>query len=273
MGKPVIWAEMTVEEIREYLEKRPTVILPLGCTEQHGYHLPTSVDILNAEEIAKRASAEIGVVVMPTVNYSYSGGELPGTVNVSPNVLTLYIEEICLSLAAQGVRNIVILLGHGGSENTTALMAFRDMFLRKHRHLDVALAIVMPPLLVGDLAVIPPFLNGDDVKELFREGDWHAGKTETSLMLYWAPELVHMDRIRYDSDELLNMMREDPDAYQETQQVADSPYVGPRIRQKPEIRVGVMGYPEEASAEIGEKIVRSSIREMVRVIREIERRR
>ena len=47
MGKPVIWAEMTVEEISEYLKKRPTVILPLGCTEQHGYHLPTSVDILN----------------------------------------------------------------------------------------------------------------------------------------------------------------------------------------------------------------------------------
>jgi len=53
MAKPVIWAQMTVEEIREHLEKRPTVILPLGCTEQHGYHLPTSVDILNAEEIAK----------------------------------------------------------------------------------------------------------------------------------------------------------------------------------------------------------------------------
>ena len=261
MEKPIIWAEMTVEEIREYLEKRPTLILPLGCTEQHGYHLPTSVDILNAEEIAKRVSAKLSVAVLPTVNYSYSGGELPGTVNVSPNVLALYIEEICLSLAAQGAKNIIILLGHGGSENMSALMAFRDMFLRKHRHLDIALAI------------IPPFLSGDDVKELFKEGDWHAGKTETSLMLYWAPELVHMDRIQYDSDELLNMMRDDPDAYQKIQQVADSPYVGPRIRQKQEIKVGVMGYPEEASAEIGEKIVQSSIREIAKVINDIEARR
>lgn len=261
MGKRVIWAEMTVEEIREYLEKRPTVILPLGCTEQHGYHLPVSVDILNAEEIAKRVSAEIGVAVLPTVNYSYSGGELPGTVNVTPNVLALYIEEICLSLAAQGVRNIVILLGHGGSENMAALMAFRDMFLRKHRHLDVALAI------------IPPFLSGDDVKDLYKEGDWHAGKTETSLMLYWAPELVHMDRIRYDAAKLLNMMREDPDAYQDVQQVVDSPYVGPRIRQKQKIKVGVMGYPEEASAEIGEKIVQSSVGEIAKVIRDIEAQR
>lgn len=268
MGKPVIWAEMTVEEIGKYLENRPTVILPVGCTEQHGYHLPTSVDILNAEEMAKRVSSEMGIAILPTVNYTYSGGELSGTVNVSPAVLALYLEEICLSLAAQGVRNIIIMLGHGGSENMVALTAFRDMFLRRHRHLDVALAII-PPFF------IPDFVSGDAadaVRELHKEGDWHAGKTETSLMLYWAPELVHMDRIRYDSEELLNMMRKDPDAYQDVRKVVDSPYVGPRVRQKPEVKVGVMGYPEEASAKIGEEIVRNSLREVVKIIRGIEGR-
>lgn len=71
----------------------------------------------------------------------------------------------------------------------------------------------------------------------------------------------------------MNMMREDPDAYQDVQQVVDSPYVGPRIRQKQEIKVGVMGYPEEASAEIGEKIAQSSVREIAKVIRDIETQR
>jgi creatinine amidohydrolase len=261
MTKAIIWNEMTVQEIREYLKNRPTVILPIGCTEQHGYHLTTKVDILNAEEIARRVSEKIGVAILPTINYSYSGGELPGTVNVSPNVLTLYIEEICLSLAAQGVKNIIILLGHGGSENMLAFTAFRDMFLRKHNHLDVAIAL------------LPPFLIGDDAKPLFKEGDWHAGKTETSLMLYWAPELVHIDRIQYDSDALSNMMRADPDAYQDVKKLVDSPYVGPRVRQKKEIQVGVMGYPEEASAEIGEKIAKSSVHEIARIILEIEAQR
>ncbi len=267
MGKPVIWAEMTVAEIREYLEKRPTVILPLGCTEQHGYHLPTSVDILNGAEMAKRVSAEIGVAVLPTVNYTYSGGELPGTVNVSPNVIALYIEEICLSLAAQGVRNIIILPGHGGSEDMDALMAFRDMFLRKHRHLDVVLAMI-PLFQMKDGVLI--FLGENDEEELFKEGDWHAGKTETPLMLYWAPELVHMDRIQHDSGELPNMMRENPDAYQDIQKTVDSPYVAPRIRQRPDIQVGVMGYPEEASAEIGKKIAEGCVREIAKIIRDIE---
>lgn len=260
MGKAVLWGEMTVEEIREYIKKRPTVILPVGCTEQHGYHLPTSVDILNAEELAKRVSADMGVAVLPTINYTYSGGELPGTINVSPNVLALYIEEICLSLAAQKVRNIVILLGHGGSENTGELMAFRNMFLRKHRYLDIALAVIPPFFLLGD-------------NELYKKGDWHAGKTETSLMLYWAPEMVQMDKIQYDYEELLNMMRDDPDAYQEVKKITDSEFVGPLIKQKDEVQVGVMGFPEEASAEIGEKMAIDSVQKIVETIRNIESQR
>jgi len=237
-----------------------TVILPVGCTEQHGYHLPVSVDILNAIELGKRVSAKIGVALLPVINYSYSGGELPGTINVSPNILSLYLEEICLSLASQNVKNIIVLLGHGGSENTGELIAFRDLFLRKHQHLDLALAVIPPTFLLGE--------DGT----LYKKGDWHAGKTETSLMLYWAPQMVYMDRIQYDSQELLDMMRADPDAYQDIQQVADSSYVGPRVRQKREIQVGVMGYPEEACAEIGEKIAQNSVEEIAKIILKIEER-
>ena len=256
MGNPVLWAYMTVAEIRDYLKKRPTVILPIGCTEQHGYHLPTKVDILNAEEIANRVSVETGIAVLPTVNYSYSGGELPGTINVSPNVLALFIEEICLSLSAQGVRNIIILPGHGGSENMTALLAFRDMFLRKHKHLDVIVAVMNFYLM-----------------NLVADGDWHAGRFETSLMLYWAPELVHLDRVAYDSDELVNLMRKDPDAYQDIQKLVDSPHVGPKIRQRKDIQVGVMGFPEEATAQIGEAVAKKSVQEIVDAIRDIEAQR
>ncbi len=254
MPEPFLWAHKTVAEIREYLQKRPTVILPIGCTEQHGYHLPTCVDILNAEELAKRVSAETGIAVLPTVNYSYSGGELPGTVNVSPNIVSLYIEEICLSLSAQGVKNIIILPGHGGSENMSALLAFKDMFLRKHQHLDVAIAVM-------DFYL----------RHLVADGDWHAGRAETSLMLYWAPKLVHLDRLEYDSDELVELMRKDPDKYQDIQTVVNLPCVGKRIRQRRDIKVGVMGFPEEASAEIGENIAKISVEEIVSAIKTIER--
>ncbi|MBD3184344.1 hypothetical protein GF312_18820 [Candidatus Poribacteria bacterium] len=270
MQKPRIWAHMTVQEIREYLKERPTAILPIGCTEQHGYHLPTNVDILNAEEMAKRVSAETGIAVLPTVNYTYSGGELPGTVNVSPNIIALYLEEICLSLAAQKVKNIILLLGHGGSENNQAIMAFRDLFLRKHRHLEVVLAVI-PLFAMGDDGVLH-MLCDNETRKLYKPNDWHAGKTETSLMLYWEPDLVHMDRLTQDSKGMAELMRIDPDAYQDIQKPVDSPYVAPRAMQRKEIQVGVMGYPEEATAEIGERMAQSGVKELLKIIKNIERR-
>ena len=93
MGKPVIWTEMTVEEIREYLEKRPTVILPLGCTEQHGYHLPVSVDILNAVEMAKRVkriAIIAGIVLIVSQQYNQKKTSLHTVIPVTEIALSKY---------------------------------------------------------------------------------------------------------------------------------------------------------------------------------------
>jgi creatinine amidohydrolase/Fe(II)-dependent formamide hydrolase-like protein len=38
--------EMTVKEIREYLKTNKTIIVPYGVVEQHGYHLPLSIQQL-----------------------------------------------------------------------------------------------------------------------------------------------------------------------------------------------------------------------------------
>ena len=40
--------QMTVEEVRAYLKKNQTIILPYGLCEQHGYHLPLDTDINGA---------------------------------------------------------------------------------------------------------------------------------------------------------------------------------------------------------------------------------
>ena len=81
---------MTVKDIEEALKKTKTVIIPFGCVEQHGYHLPLSTDMHFASEIPRRAADRLNAVIAPTIPYTFSGGELPGTVNVSPQVFSLY---------------------------------------------------------------------------------------------------------------------------------------------------------------------------------------
>jgi creatinine amidohydrolase len=124
---------MTVQEMREALRETRTAILPIGVIEQHGYHLPLNTDVYNAYEIAKRVAAVASCVVAPPVNYSFSGGELPGTVDISPQTLSLLVMDLVKSLADQGFASVILLLGHGGSENQRAVLDAADMFLRRNR--------------------------------------------------------------------------------------------------------------------------------------------
>jgi len=116
MAEALLWEHMTVKEVREALENTTqTILIPLGVTEQHGYHLPLRMDCYNCEEISIRASEQCGCFVAPTLAYTYSGGELPGTINISPHVVTQMVVEILHSLCLQGLRNLIVVLGHGGS--------------------------------------------------------------------------------------------------------------------------------------------------------------
>ncbi len=236
---------MTVKEMREVLDKTKTVILPVGVVEQHGYHLPLSTDYHNANELPRRAGERLNAVVAPTVPYCYSGGELPGTINVSPQVFSLLIMDICTELLRNGFKNIVVLLGHGGTENRIALTNSLQMFLKRNPEKnDITLSLVA----CWDLS--PTWL---DCFAMLPEHDFHAGLAETSLMMYWKPELVR-DTIVMDETEVSRMMRTDQDWFEIQEKSFDHRFVIPRAFQRKEIEVGVMGFPERASREFGEKI-------------------
>lgn len=101
-------------------------------------------------------------------------------------------------------------------------------------------------------------------------GDYHAGKVETSLMLYWAPEKVRR-KIVMDSPELTKLMREDLDLYQVLEKDTRSQYEIPRTRQHRQIKVGVMGYPEKATAALGKRICQKVVIGMVAELKRISR--
>jgi len=260
-GRARIMAEMTVKEMRDDLKKCQTVILPIGCVEQHGYHLPLSVDIHNAEQLATRAAAETGSFVAPTLPYNYSGGELPGTVNVNPHVVALMVSEICAAFARQGFKNIIVVPGHGGTESVACIESALDMFLRQNpQHRDVAVSL-------AKFWEVCPTLQ-----EAFAQGDYHAGKFETSLMMFWQPKLVR-DKIAKDTAKLVKLMRDDPDNYQSRTKPVDNPHVMDHIAQRADIKVGVMGQPEEASAAFGKKVCDEAVAFLVKLIRDIEKKR
>ena len=244
--------DMTVRDFKQALENVKTVIIPVGCVEQHGYHLPLSVDMINAAEVPRRAGDRLRAVVAPTVFYSFSGGELPGTVNVSPQVFSLYITDICCEFVRMGFKNIVVFLGHSGTENTESIKSCLQTHMRRN-----------PQYSKINFSVLELWKLSPTWVEIFTGGgpeyDYHAGQVETSLMMYWRPELVQPD-IVMDTPYLSKMMRTDPDWYAESKKIIDHEYIIPNVRQRGEIEIGVMGFPEKATAGLG-KIVSDEMAE------------
>ena len=249
--------DMTVKDMNEAIKCTKTAIIPVGVVEQHGFHLPLSTDIHNSYELSKKAGERLKAVVAPSVNYCYSGGELLGTINISTQVFSLLITDICLEFVRMGFKNIVVLLGHAGTDNKVALRSSLQMILKRNPHLtDLTLS------LVECWELSPTWL---DCFKMEPEHDFHAGMAETSLMLYWKPELVK-DTIEMDEPEVSRMMRSDQDWFEASEKKIDSRFIIPRTYQRKEIKVGVMGFPEKANKELGEIICNEMIEGLVEYI-------
>jgi creatinine amidohydrolase len=83
VGKPVLWEELSWKDVEKLTKTMNMAIMPTAACEQHGPHLPLSVDAIDCYEVAKRVYAATGVPVVPPLIYgcSQSHGDFPGTLS------------------------------------------------------------------------------------------------------------------------------------------------------------------------------------------------
>lgn len=114
-------ADMSWEQVGEYLKRDNRVILPLGAMEQHGRHLGLGTDHLEAEAIARGTGEKTQVAIAPTLNFGMSHAHLsfPGTLSLQPSTLIAVLEDLFRSLYRHGFRRALVVNGHGG--NSAAL--------------------------------------------------------------------------------------------------------------------------------------------------------
>ena len=66
-AKTVLMDQMSWPEFRDHAARNPVVFIPCGATEQHGPHLPLSVDALMSAAVAREVAEEVGGIVAPFV--------------------------------------------------------------------------------------------------------------------------------------------------------------------------------------------------------------
>lgn len=175
----------------EYSSKtsRP-IIIPVGSTEQHALHLPLCVDSKIAEELSRLLAEATDSVVAPTLTYGYKskplsgGGPLfPGTIDLSGRTLMALTEDILEEFIADGFTKIFFMNAH--FENEAFLIETIDIVSKRHPEVTILESNwwdVLSQEIIDKIFSDVPFPG------------WafeHAAVTETSLMMYLAPELVH----------------------------------------------------------------------------------
>jgi creatinine amidohydrolase len=111
-------AELSWEEVKEYLARENRLIFPIGATEQHGRHIGLGCDYILAEEIASQTGARTRIAVAPAFAYGMSHHHMrfPGTLSLRPTTLIAALEDLFRSMYQHGFRRVLVVNGHGGNE-------------------------------------------------------------------------------------------------------------------------------------------------------------
>jgi creatinine amidohydrolase len=122
-AKRLLLSECTLLEVEEQLRRSPKVIIPVGATEQHGPHAPFGTDSILSTEVSVRLARRIDALVAPTLAYGISGDHrgYAGIPFLSPGTMTSLVQDVVVSLADGGFRELILVNGH--YTNTIVLSA------------------------------------------------------------------------------------------------------------------------------------------------------
>ena len=250
------WVDYSARDFAALDRKSLIAVLPVGAIEQHGPHLPLSVDQAILDGVVAAALPHIPedcpALFLPTlpVGKSDEHARWPGTLTFSAATLMAMWNEIGDSVARAGVRKFVLLNSHGGQIAPMDIVA-RDLRIR-HGMLAVAASWFGMGL--------PPGLFHPE-EERF---GIHAGDMETSVMLALQPQHVNMGQAR-------DFLPWIADLAQENRHLGLGP--GGRIGWQAQDMnpAGACGNAAAATAEKGRMVLDHAGREVARLLTEVHR--
>ncbi len=205
------WLYRTSETLAELREvSKGVCVIPFGCVEKHGLHLPLGQDIIEASVVAYMASQIEPVCVFPDHIFGdvpcWEVGNIPnGFVTLSWELQLQLMQELCENISRNGFKKILVFNGHGG--NVPLLDAFqRSLCNIKHDYLFVHYMLDLPAphgmaeyLIENGRGSIPE-INTEDEDLILKYHEekmvvGHACFGETAHMMGICPEAVHLDRL------------------------------------------------------------------------------
>ena len=189
------WADLSTRDFAALQESgraaEVVAVLPVAAVEQHGPHLPLSVDATLLQGVIDAAlpllPAGLPVLFLPPHNVGLSPEHVrfPGTLTLSPTTVLALWTELGECVARAGVKKLLLLNGHGGQVSVMDIVA-RELRTRCDLLVYSTSWFSLP---------LPPAVADQFSAQEHRFGI-HAGEIETSMMLHLAPQTVRMEHAR-----------------------------------------------------------------------------
>jgi creatinine amidohydrolase len=188
---PRFWADLKSPDFASLDLARCIAVLPVAAVEQHGPHLPLNVDATLADGVVQATlphlQNDLPVLFLPTqaIGFSPEHTAFAGTLTLKSETVIRLWTDIAESVAATGVKKLVLLNSHGGQVGMLDIVA---------RDLRARLGMLVYSVNWFNL----PLVGNDDelVNERFSAEEHrfgiHAGDIETSMMLALKPDQVDM---------------------------------------------------------------------------------
>ncbi|MEY8842483.1 creatininase family protein [Cribrihabitans sp. XS_ASV171] len=241
----------------EALPGDAVAVLPLGATEQHGPHLPLSVDSTLIDGVTARMLGHLApeqtVLILPTLTVTKSDEHraFPGTLTLSAETLLAVLREIGASVARAGVQRLVLFNGHGGNSALLQVAA---------RELRISASMIVASCSWGGFTEWQRHYDPADYAH-----DIHAGDSETSAMLALRPGRVNMEKAQDFRPAMSDWDREFPRIG-----MAGKP-ANPGWLAQDLHPMGACGNAAAANAEKGEALIESAARNFADFLSEIAR--
>lgn len=188
---PRFWANLKSPDFARLDLTRCIAVLPVAAIEQHGPHLPLNVDTTLVEGVMAAAlphlPADLPALFLPTqaVGFSPEHTRFAGTLTLKAETILRLWTEVAESVAASGVKKLVLLNSHGGQVGLLDVVA---------RDLRARLGMLVYSVNWFNLPLLDD--QGASVAERFSAHEHrfgiHAGEIETSMMLALRPDQVDM---------------------------------------------------------------------------------
>jgi creatinine amidohydrolase len=237
------FGDLTYEEIRDCAGQGWLTVVPTGCTEQQGPHLPVDLDTWFAGQVcltaSEKAAKDFGVssLVLPVMPF----GPTPehknygaGYIDIPKDLHEALLFSVLASLANQGFQLIIVWRGCGQHDFVNTIAKFNDDYAGKSR-------AYLPDLPYHDIWM----RLGDPANP-----GGHADSFTTSILLYLRPELVRRDKI-------VNPHHSEVD------------WQDPSLDFSRYSTTGVIGDPTQASAGLGKNLWEAIVQEVALLFKNI----